>query len=149
MVTSKESVEFRTPVRRLEATVTFASGDSQDVVLFCPPGEDIARMLAATEPFLPIEQNGRVRLIARKTLAVITTRVGHDFDEEGTLTRRTTVTVRLTSGGKVDGDLAYSPRPGRPRVLDFLNEPDAMLRLWGPNAVHHVSKEHIDSVEEQ
>jgi len=150
MATAQDhSAEFRTPVRRLAATVTFSDGARHEVVLFCPPGEDIGHLLSSPEPFLPIEQDGKVRLVARKTLAVVTAAPEHDFDEEGTLTRRRTVTVRLTGGGEVEGELAYTPRPGRPRVLDFLNEPDAVVRLLGTLAVHHVSKQHIESVEER
>ena len=150
MATAQDhSAEFRTPVRRLAATVTFSGGARREVVLFCPPGEDIGRILSSPEPFLPIEQDGKVRLVARKTLAVVTAAPEHEFDEEGTLTRRMTVTVRLTGGGEVEGELAYTPRPGRPRVLDFLNEADAVVRLLGTLAVHHVSKQHIESVQER
>ncbi len=143
------SADFRTPVRRVAASVTFRGGVRCDVTLFFQPGDDVARLLAAPEPFLPIEQEGKVRLVARRTLAVVMTPAGQEFDEEGTLTRRVTVTVRLIGGGEVHGELAYGPRPGRPRVLDFLNEPEATLRLWDAHGVHHIAKEHIDSVEEQ
>jgi hypothetical protein len=150
MVTlSDRSAEFRTPVRRLAATVTFGSGIRSEVVLFCQPGEGVEYLFTAPEPFVPIEQDGKVRLVARKTLAVVTIPRGQDFDEEGTLVRRVTVTVRLTSGGELEGELAYTPRHGRPRVLDFLNESDALVSLSDTHAVHHVSKEHIGSVEER
>jgi hypothetical protein len=150
MPTSQDqSLEFRTPVRRLAATFTFACGASQEGVLFCPPGEDVDRLLSSPEPFLPIEVNGKVRLVARRTLAIVSTPLGYDFDEEGTITRRATVMVRLIGDGEIDGEIAFAPRPGRPRVLDFLNEPTPRLRLWGSNAVHHISKECIDSVEER
>ena len=150
MLTSPDrNDDFRTPVRRLAATLIFSNGTRSEAVLFCQPGEDLAHLLTAPEPFLPIELEGKVRLVARKTLAVLTAPVEYDFEEEGTLTRRRTVNIRLTSGYEVEGELAYTPRPGRPRVLDFLNEPDATLRLLGTNAVHLVSKTHIDSLEER
>lgn len=150
MLTSADrSADFRTPVSRVAATVTFSTGVRCDVTLFFQPGDDVPHLLAAPEPFLPIEMDGKVRLVARKTLAVVTTSAGNEFDEEGTLTRRVTVVVRLSGGGQVEGELAYGPRPGRPRVLDFLNEPDATLRVWDAHAVHHVVKAHIDSVEER
>jgi hypothetical protein len=150
MLTSIDRDEdFRKPVRRLAATVTYGSGARCDVVLFCQPGEDLSRLLAADEPFLPIEQEGKVRLVARKELAVVSVPFDGEFEEEATLTRRVTVAVRLTSGAQVEGELAYTPRPGRPRVLDFLNEPDATLRLLDTHATHHVSKAHIHAVEER
>jgi hypothetical protein len=150
MLTSDDrSADFRTPVRRVAATVTFSSGARCDAILFFQPGDDVAHLLAAPEPFLPIELDGKVRLVARRTLAVVTTSAGNEFDEEGTLTRRVTVAVRLSGGGEVEGELAYGPRPGRPRVLDFLNEPDATLRVWDAHSVHHVVKAHIDSVQER
>jgi hypothetical protein len=150
MVASPDrSAEFRTPVRRLAATVTFGSGVRSDVVLFCQPGENVEYLFTAPEPFVPIEQDGKVTLVARKTLAVVTIPRGHDFDEEETLVRRVTVAVRLTSGGELEGELAYTPRQGRPRVLDFLNESDAVLSLADTHAVHHIAKEHIGSVEER
>jgi hypothetical protein len=133
----------------LATTITFSNGVRSEVVLFCQPGEDIGRLLMGPEPFVPIEHDGKVRLVARKTLAVVTMPRGHDFDEEATLVRRVTVTVRLTSGNELDGELAYTPRHERPRVLDFLNESDAIVCLSDPHGVHHISKEHIASVEER
>jgi hypothetical protein len=150
LASQDQSSEFRTPVRRLAATVTFRSGAVLDVVLFCQPGENVGRLLTASDPFLPVEQGGKIRLVARETLAVVTTPLGENFDEEEeTLTRRVSMTVRLSSGKEVEGEVAFTPRPGRPRVLDFLNEPDATLRLVGAHEVHHVSKRQIDSVEER
>ncbi|MDP9149840.1 MAG: hypothetical protein M3O36_07890 [Myxococcota bacterium] len=142
--------EYRIPVRRQSATVTLATGARLlDAVLFCEVGLEVEALLESDQGFLPIGHDNHVRLVARRALAVVTTAPRHDTDEEQLMTRRLSVAVRLRSGELLEGDLVYEPRPGGSRALDVLNGPARTLQVRSSEAVHHISKEHVEYLEER
>ncbi|MDP9035429.1 MAG: hypothetical protein M3O50_11535 [Myxococcota bacterium] len=142
--------EYRIPVRRQSAVITLATGARLvDAVLFCEVGLEIEALLEGDQAFLPVGHDSRVRLIARRVVAVVTTAPRVDTDEERLMTRRLSVAVGLCSGEILEGDLVFEPRPGGSRVLDVLNGAARTLQLRSSEAVHHVAKEHVEYVEER
>lgn len=56
---------------------------------------------------------------------------------------RKQVAIFLIGGGRLDGELLYSPRAGRARVADFLNDSGRFFRLWAAEVVYLVHKHYV------
>jgi hypothetical protein len=56
---------------------------------------------------------------------------------------RRRVEVHLVGGGRLVGELLYSPPAGRARVTDHLNDVGRFFRLWAADAVHILNKRYV------
>jgi hypothetical protein len=144
--------ELRVPVSRLDARLLTDDGVSHQVTVFLPPGEDVGHLLAAREPFLPVSEEGRIRLVARSTIAAIAARrQGSEappaLDDE-LLTSVRTLIVRLRGGAVLQGTLRYGAVPGQSRTADLLNEPTPTFTLEVDGAQYRIAKAHVASVDE-
>ena len=141
--------DLRVPVDRVAVDLTLADGRRHRGTLFVPPGMAVEEMLAARDRFLPVEEDGRVRLYASAALACISVAdVAQGPESERLPEERRRLTVRLKSGDVLEGDLRYVQVTARPRTADLLNEPGATFALHSGDAVRHVVKAHVECVEE-
>ncbi len=56
---------------------------------------------------------------------------------------RKQVGIFLVGGARLDGELLYSPRAGRARVADFLNDSGRFFRLWAADAVYLIHRRYV------
>lgn len=144
--------ELRVPVSRLDARLLTDDGESHQVTVFLPPGEDIGHLLAAREPFLPVSEEGRIRLYARTTIAAVAARrQGSDRPppaEDELLTSVRTLTVRLRGGAVLQGTHRFGAMPGHSRTADLLNEPSPTFTLDVDGAHYCIAKAHVATVDE-
>ncbi|MEO6572614.1 MAG: hypothetical protein ABIP89_02155 [Polyangiaceae bacterium] len=146
-VAKRRSVEYRLPVRRETATLTFADGTRREGTLFFQVGEKTADVFEPGDSFLPVAGEGKVRLYARGTIACASIPQNHAEDDEVHLVVRK-VTVHLRSGHMLEGEVRYAPSVERARAIDYLNSAPKGFTVHEAGIVHYVAKDHVDYVEE-
>lgn len=114
-------------------------------------------LLNGPDPFLPaIDRKGKLRLLRRDAVVVITLPDGHDPGEEGPqseagplpTSRHADVEVILESGAAIRGTVEYDMPESRSRLLDFLNREEQCLAVRHKGQIHLVNKRHIARVNE-
>jgi hypothetical protein len=141
--------DLRVPVDRVTVDLTLADGRRRRGTLFVPPGSPVEDVLATRDAFVPVEEDGKVRLYASAALACITVASGDEPTESERMPEeRRCLSVRLKSGEVIEGELRYVPMRARPRTADLLNEAGATITLHTAGGVRHVVKAHVECVEE-
>jgi DNA-binding NtrC family response regulator len=139
---------FMVPVERVGATLVLSDGTRHEVVLPRSAGQSLEELLAAKEPFMPVQQDGSTRIYARSALSCVTVRDEGERDDEALPRSRRSVRVRLHSGVAIEGELRYVVVEGRARLTDVLNEHAETFCIHASGAVHHIAKAHVLCVEE-
>ncbi len=137
------------PVERFAATLVLQNGASCEVLLSCGLGHPVEDVFSAKEPFLAVQESGRTRIYARSALACIHVQAAQTTDEDSLPLRHQPVSVRLSSGTQIEGELRYVAVEGRARATDVLNEEGPSFSLYAGDRVSHVAKAHVLSVEER
>jgi hypothetical protein len=113
--------------------------------------EDIAELFNGGEPFLPLElEGGGVTLIAKDRVMEVAL-LGDDelaVEPSGeSLLPTAEVEVFLAGGAVQAGSVRLEARPGRARVLDFLNHLNTrFLTLYTANDARLINRSVIDRV---
>jgi hypothetical protein len=143
---------------RVPTRVLSVSGDTRDLDVFLGPAlhrhhemETLGERLNAQGlQFLPVATGEKVELlqidhIADVQLEGVPPEVER-LDEVGAA--RETVTVHLSSGATLRGELVYIMPKDRPRVSDALNSPDGQFFLLvEPGRCHYVNRKAVVRVE--
>jgi hypothetical protein len=148
---------YAKPVR-LPTRVLSVSGEARELDVFLGPAlhrhhetETLGERLNAHGlQFLPVAVGDKVELLQVDYIA--------DVQLEGRLPElerleeigaaRKPVTVHLTTGDALQGELVYVMPSGRPRVSDVLNAPDQQfLLLVQPGCCHYVNRKAVVRVE--
>jgi hypothetical protein len=144
--------ELRVPVHRLDARLFTDDGVVHDVTLFLPAGAGVEHLLDGSEPFVPVSEEGRVRIFARAALAAVSVRRDPEgeppIDAHDFLTETRALTVRLRGGEALSGTLRHGSVHGKSRTADLLNESGASFTLDGEGCTYRVAKAHILCVDE-
>jgi hypothetical protein len=147
---------FVVPVERVAAQLIMSDGGRHDVLLPRNPGQPIADVFEAREPFLPAQEAGAMRLFARAALACIAVESGAlervsfvDLDDSELPELERTVAVQLAGGVELQGGLRFVKVHGRGRISDVLNESSASFALHIGTRVHHIAKAHVLTIDER
>ncbi len=141
---------MRLPVDHVTASLVLHDGDRSEVVIFVSPDEDIARVLAAREPFLPMIRGGKLALVARAAIAALGLPSIPSIPQDDDLPVETQVaSIRLRSGQLIEGELRWTGAPGSQRTADFLNSDELYIKVYAGNTTYYVVKHHIAVVEER
>jgi hypothetical protein len=141
---------MRLPVDHVTASLVLHDGDRSDVVIFVSPDEDVARLLAAREPFLPMVRGGKLTLVARGAIAALGVPSVPVIPKHDDLPIETQLAViRLRSGQLIEGELRWTGAAGRQRTADHLNSDEPHLVVHAPGTTYYVVKHHIALVEER
>lgn len=146
----RSQVIMRLPVDHVTASLILHDGDRSEVVIFVSPDEDIARILGAREPFLPMMRAGKFALVARAAIAAIglpnIPSIPHDDDLP---VETQMASIRLRSGHLIEGELRWIGPAGSRRTADFLNSDEPYINVFAGNTTYYVVKDHIAVVEER
>lgn len=138
---------MRIPVDHVPVTLVLHEGTRLEVMMFLPPGEQMADQLCSGAPFLPIRHGGKIRIVARDTIACITVGgtpvVNEDLPEE-----MQRVSARLRSGTTIEGELRWTAAVGRSRTADHLNESTPHITVYGNGTITYIAKRHMAWLEE-
>lgn len=146
----RSQVILRMPVDHVAAALILHDGERFDGILFISPSEDIARVLAAKEPFLPVVRNGRVCLIARTAIASIGVPASLVVPQDGDLpVEKQMSSVKLRSGVVLEGELRWTGGAGQSRTADYLNTEDVHFEVHTETTRYYVVKHHVALVEER
>jgi hypothetical protein len=135
------------PVDLVTATLILHDGDRSEIILFMPPGEDMARLVSEGDRFLPVTRAGKVCLVARSAIAClgVTPRVARPDDLP---VERQAAIVRLESGTVLEGELRWIAPEGKQRTADFLNGASPYIEVFTAALTYYVLKAHIATVQE-
>ena len=156
---------FRVPKLRVTVELVLMGGERRDVELFvagqranAPTRQYVIDLLAGDESFLPARSDDGMRLYNKDNLLWVAIDLsGGEVPVEEAAAEpeqeffdvRKSIAVEFAGDRRLEGDLLYSPPPGRSRVTDYLNEISRFFRLWTPSHVFMVNKNHIESVVER
>ncbi len=147
---------FVVPVERVAATLILSDGSRHEVLLPRGPGQPIADVFEAREPFLPAQEAGAMRLFARAALACVAIDSGAlervslvEIDDSELPELERPVSVQLAGGVLLQGGLRFVKVVGRGRISDVLNEPAASFALHVDTRVHHIAKAHVLTIDER
>lgn len=113
--------------------------------------EDIAELFNGDEPFLPLEvEGGGVTLVAKDRVTEVSLagddEIADDSSGEVSLPK-VKVEVFLAGGEVRTGSVRLEARPGRARLLDYLNHlTTRFLTLYIPNDARLLNRSFIDRV---
>lgn len=142
--------ELRVPVARLDARLYTDDGVCHEVTLFLPPGAGIEHIIEAAPDFVPVSEEGKIRIFARSALAAVAVRSelldAAPTPEDEFLTESRALRVRLRGGAVIDGALRHSRC--QPRTADLLNDPAPTVALSGDGMSYRIAKAHIACVDE-
>jgi len=142
-------VDLRVPVDRVGVSLTLSDGQRRRGTMFVPPGSGVEELLEQRQAFVPIEEEGKVRLYASGSVACLEVMDGRiDLPELELPLERRRLVVRLKNGEVLDGEIRYVAWRSPPRTADLLNEPTATFALYRNGRVQHVAKMHVECVEE-
>lgn len=141
---------MRLPVDHVTASLVLHDGDRSDVVIFVSPDDDIARILAAREPFLPMMRAGKIALVSRAAIAALGLPSVPTLPKDDDLPVETQLaTVRLRSGQLIEGELRWTGPKSSQRTADFLNSVEPYIKVHAADTTYYVVKHHIALVEER
>lgn len=141
---------MRLPVDHVTASLVLHDGDRSDVVIFVSPDEDIARVLGAREPFLPMIRAGKLALVARGAIAALGLPSVPVAPKEDDLPVETQLaSIRLRSGQLIEGELRWTGPANSQRTADFLNSDEPFIKVHAAETTYYVVKQHIALVEER
>jgi hypothetical protein len=140
---------LRMPVDMVDAIMILHDGDRSDVLLFVPPTEDVARVMASGSPFLPVMREASMCLVARDAIAclgvaaALAPKLEDDFPAE-----EQKVKVTLKSGRVLEGTMKWVPLADARRTADHLNSDSSQLVLFTGEQAWIVAKSHVAMVRE-
>jgi hypothetical protein len=149
---------YRIETARRAVALTMPGGEVLRGHVFVHPStyrpfepEDIAELFNADEPFLPLElEGGGVTLIAKDRVAEVALVDDDEIADEPSgevALPKVQVEVFLTGGGVRTGSVHLEARPGRARVLDYLNHlTTRFLTLYTANNARLLNRSLIDRI---
>lgn len=141
---------MRLPVDHVAASLILHDGDRSDVIIFVSPDENIARILGAREPFLPMMRAGKLALVARAAIAALGLPSIPALPKEDDLpVEMQLASIRLRSGHIIEGELRWTGAAGSQRTADYLNSEEPYLEVHAINTTYYVVKHHVALVEER
>jgi len=140
---------LRIPVDHLAASLVLHDGERFDAVLFVPPAETVAQVIAHPQPFVPVIRDGRIRLIARNALACVAVSAPGVIPlTPVTRIAKQRASVQLRSGIVICGELRWTPTVSHRRTADYLNRDELHFELHDADLTHYIVKAHVATVEE-
>jgi len=109
--------------------------------------ERVIDMLNDTNSFFPFELEGPspIRIINKKNIISLT--AADDLPAEEGLGKKETITVVLSSGRKMSGELIIDQPDYKSRVLDFFNsEERQFFTLFSESSTHYINIAHVIDV---
>lgn len=145
--------DLAVPVLRIPVMLLLDDGSRRGVTIFLSSGRTLEDFVESQEMFVPAQDGERIRLYARKSIACISVslgdveRVSTEMDA-GMAFRKRHVEITTAAGSTIRGELRYIPSHEFVRTIDYLNEAEATVAVFGNDAVHYVVKAHVRSVDE-
>lgn len=135
------------PVDQVEAELVLHDGGSRKVAFITAAGQSIESLLVGADEFLLVDEDGRSRHIARKSIAVAKADVpphsGNELPRHACRTK-----VHLISGQSVSGEVRWVMGATRRSLTDVLNDRTRVIVVHAADSICFVAKSHIAWVEE-
>jgi hypothetical protein len=140
---------LRMPVDMVDAVMFLHDGDRSEVLLFVPPCEDISRLLAEGNAFLPVMREASMCFVSRSAIACL----GVDPDRAPRLEQEfpaeeQKVKVTLRSGAVLEGTMRWIGFATNKRTADHLNSDGSFIVVYGATHAYIIVKSHIAMVRE-
>jgi hypothetical protein len=140
---------LRMPVDYVDATLILDDGERSEVIFFVPPGEGIARMVAAGDAFIPVMREAKVCIVARAAIACVGVAAKIAGAPDAELPHETQrVAVKLRGGTRLEGELTWPVVEGKQRTADYLNSTSTYFVLHAGEVNYFILKAHVATVQE-
>lgn len=139
---------LRVPVQSTRVTLESEQGE-REAVCFLSPGVAVEDLFEQDVRFVPVGIEGAIRMYARTAIVSIIVDVGSASAERSPLDltyQERAVAVHLRNGKVLRGHLRLPSR--LTRTLDLLNQSSRSFAVHDGAKVHHVSKAHVEQIEE-
>ena len=147
-------MSLKVPKKKVPLTVSFVGEKSIRGNIFLSSqspfrvGEELViDLLNEEEPFFPfaIKKPSSIRIISKKNIISAHTSQGSEPDEA--VGRKEKITVILSDGQELTGELIIEQPEYKSRVLDFFNAKEkGFFKLSNEAEIHYVNIEHVDQV---
>ena len=141
--------DFVLPVARVAVELRLTDGSRREVQVFVAAGDDISALLESPQPFLPVQDGGKVRLYARAVMMCVSVPRVPTLVPDGPPPHEREATVHLAGGEQLRGILRYVAPRERRRPADYLNEESRSFALHADHCVHYIAKAHVTCVDEE
>jgi hypothetical protein len=165
--------ELRVPKQAVAVELARAGRSPEHVELFVDGADghtalaaQVAELLEASTQFVPVREpdapgGARVALVGKRSVVWVAVPLAHHAgggprgdaipppleDEPSEIIalfdHRHEVKVELATDETLDGYVLYSSPADRPRLADHLNLPVQFLRVWTPDALYLINKQHV------
>jgi hypothetical protein len=150
--------EYRIEKRPVKVTVLTRAGSTVEGKFYLaagiyPEGEErISTLLNATEPFVPFDvgrEAPKVTMLGRRHIVLAYIPLGEGVREsemENAVWMRMAVSITLSTGGRVAGDLHVPLHEGKERLSDAVNSGDRFRMIDTANGPAFVNLDHAVEV---
>jgi hypothetical protein len=144
------ALDLRVPVCRVAVELVTSAGERRAATLFQAPGQSVAEVFECDEPFMPLDEGGRIRIYARHAIACLSHRPVEPMQEssDDLPYQRRAVRVVMRGGTVIEGELRFMAWEQKLRTADILNDPARSVSIYQGDQVHVVHKIHVECVEE-
>jgi hypothetical protein len=145
---------LKVPKKKVFLAATFVGGGSIRGNVFLSTqsrlhygDEQVIDLLHSTEQFFPfsLEDSDSVRIVNKHSITALFT-----FEEAGPddeLGKRAKVTVKMTDGRELTGEVIIDEPQYKSRILDFLNADQRLFfRLLGDGGTYYLNTHHVSQV---
>lgn len=142
---------LRLPVDNVTAKLILHDGERSDVLLFIAAGEDVTRLLAPGDPFVPMIKHARFCLVARAAMAAIGVSQSAAAEaDDGLPVERQRARVQLRSGAVLEGELRWTAPEGERRTADHVNDeaPYFIVHASDGHTAYYIAKAQVATIEE-
>lgn len=152
--------DLKLPKLRASIQVALHDGNTRQMAVFIAEHrahdwrpQQVLDLFEDDAAFLPaFDESDQAWMLVNKDLilwiALPTSRAASEEDEP-LFEHRHEVTIELTGGHRLQGQLLYSAPTGNTRVVDYLNSRGVFLRLWSPEQTYLVRKKFVIRVLEK
>jgi hypothetical protein len=140
---------LRMPVDYVDATLIHHDGERSEVIFLLPSGEDVVRVMAEGDAFIPVMRNAKICIIARASIAAVgvADRAPNAYEEDMPREKQRAA-VKLTCGMMLDGEMHWAAVFGQQRLSDHLNSESRFVELRASDKTYFVFKAHVAYVQE-
>jgi len=147
-------MSLKVPKKKVPLTVSFVGEKNIRGSIFLSSqspfrvGEELViDLLNEEDPFFPfeIEEPPSIRIVSKKNIISANTSEASESDEA--IGKKERITVILSDGRRLSGELLIEQPEHKSRVLDFFNAKEkGFFKLSDGAEIHYVNIEHVDQV---
>ena len=134
--------EFRVPTTAVEVELQFVDSRITRGTVFIPASTSVDAWISEPSLFFPFREQGTVvaEIVAKASVVRLTFTPPPARDEDTDMDMERSAVLIECPGGRFDGEVLLDTPSNQRRVLDYVNQPGAFIRLQKGDRVHLIQK---------